>query len=113
VSDVVQTSGEGVAVGSSFRFHQTVSAGGRTFESEVEVEVLELTIDSISWRVEDKFQERSVSLTVEPSGEGSTVTQVTKALFKRKPDLLTRTMYPTMAKRVFQDQFRHLADHFA
>jgi uncharacterized protein YndB with AHSA1/START domain len=111
VTDVTQTAGDGVSPGSRFRFHQTVSAGGRTFESDVDVEVLELTGDSITWRVEDKFQERTVSLTVEPSGDGTTVTQVTRAAFKRKPDFLTKTMYPTMAKRVFQDQFRHLADH--
>lgn len=113
VTDVVQLSGDGVAPGSRFRFHQTVSAGGRTFESDVDVEVLELTTDTITWRIEDRFQERIVSLTVEPSGEGSMVTQVTEAGFKRKPDLLTKTMYPRLAKRTFRDQFQRLAGHLS
>ena len=113
VTDVVQTAGEGVAAGSRFRFHQSVSAGGRTFESDVDVEVLELGSDSITWQIEDKFQVRTVSLIVEPSGAGSTVTQITEAGFKRKPDMLTKTMYPRLAKGTFKDQFARLAEHLA
>lgn len=113
VTDVAQLSGDGVAPGSRFRFHQTVSAGGRSFESDVDVEVLGMTSDSITWRIEDRFQERTVTLRVEPSGEGSMVTQITEAGFKRKPNFLTRTMYPTLAKRTFKDQFERLADHLA
>lgn len=113
VTEVLQLSGDGVAKGSRFRFHQTVSAGGRTFESDVDVEVLDMTSNAITWRIEDKFQERTVTLRVEPSGEGSIVTQITEAGFRRKPDFLTRTMYPTLAKRTFKDQFERLADHLA
>lgn len=113
VTDVMQLSGEGVAPGSRFRFHQTVSAGGRIFESEVDVEVLALSSDSITWKIEDKFQVRTVSLTVEPSDGGSTVTQITDAGFKRKPDFLTKTMYPSLAKRTFRDQFERLAEHLS
>lgn len=113
VTNVVQMDGEGVAPGSKFRFHQSVSAGGRTFESDVDVEVLDLSDESITWRIEDKFQVRTVSLTVEPAGEGTTVTQITEAGFKRKPDFLTKTMYPRLAKRTFQDQFQRLAEHLS
>ncbi|HET9259170.1 MAG TPA: SRPBCC family protein [Acidimicrobiia bacterium] len=113
VTEVVQISGDGVAPGSRFGFHQTVATGGRTFESDVEVEVVEMTRDSITWRIEDKFQERTVSLIVEPSGQGSMVTQITEAGFKRKPDLLTKTMYPILARRTFRDQFERLAEHLA
>jgi hypothetical protein len=112
VTDAVLTSGDGVAVGSRFRFHQAVSAGGRHFESDVDVEVLELGERTITWRVEDRFQQRTVSLTVEPDGDGSRVTQRTEAEFKRKPDLLTRLGYPLLAKRTFRDQFRHLEARF-
>lgn len=111
VTDVVQLSGDGVAPGSRFRFHQTVSAAGRTFESDVDVEVLDLAADSITWKIEDKFQERTVSLKVEQSEGGSTVTQITDAGFKRKPDILTKTLYPALAKKTFRDQFGRLADH--
>jgi hypothetical protein len=111
VTDVRQTSGEGVAVGSAFTFHQTVEAGGRQLESDVKVEVVGIGDRSIRWRVEDRFQTRDISLTVAPDGDGSTVTQTTTARFKRKPGVLTRWAYPRLAKRTFKDQFRRLGVH--
>ena len=113
VTDVRQTSGEGVAVGSAFAFHQTVEAGGRQLESDVEVEVVEVGERSIRWRVEDRFQTRDIRLTVAPDEDASTVSQTTTARFKRKPSLVTRWAYPRLAKRTLKDQFRHLATHFA
>ncbi len=113
VTDAIQTSGDGVELGATFRFHQEVSAAGRHFESDVDVEVVELDGRSITWKVEDRFQLRTVSITVEPDGDGCLVTQRTFPVFKRKPDLLTRLGYPTMAKRVFRDQFRHLEEYLA
>ena len=111
VSSVEQVSGDGVAVGSEFRFHQTVEAGGRTLQSDVDVEVLELGDRSIVWRVEDRFQVREIGVTVTPDGDSSKVTQTTKASFKRKPGL-ARWAYPRMARRVLRDQLARLADHF-
>lgn len=113
VTDVVQTSGDGVEVGARFRFRQTVEAAGRHLESDVDVEVMELGANTVTWTVEDKFQTRTVTLTVEPDDDGSQVSQTTIARFKRKPDLLTRWGYPVMAKRVFRDQFQHLHEHLA
>jgi len=112
VSDVVQISGDGVEVGARFRFHQVVEAGGRSLTSDVDVEVLDLTEDSISWRVEDKFQVRDVQVSVTGTDSGSEVTQTTSAAFKRKPGV-AKWLYPTLAKRTFRDQFQHLSEHFA
>ncbi len=109
---MVQTAGEGVEVGSKFRFHQVIEASGRTLQSDVDVEVLDLTEDSISWRVEDKFQVRDVQVSVTGTGSGSEVTQTTSAAFKRKPGV-AKWLYPTLAKRTFRDQFQHLSEHFA
>lgn len=112
VTDVTQTAGDGVAVGSRFTFHQLVEARGRTLESDVEVEVTDLDERTIGWRVEDRFQTREVSLRVTPDGEGSKVTQTTAATFKRKPGI-AKWVYPMLAKRTFKDQFSRLAAHFA
>lgn len=111
VRDVTQTEGQDVEVGSRFEFHQTVRARGQTLESDVAVEVLEVDDRMIRWRVEDRFQTREIELTVVPDGEGTTITQVTKASFKRKPGLV-KWVYPMMAKRTFTDQFSRLATHF-
>ena len=112
VSDVVQTAGEGVEVGSKFRFHQVIEASGRTLQSDVDVEVLEVGQRSIRWRVEDKFQVRDVQVSVTGTDSGSEVTQTTSAAFKRKPGV-AKWLYPTLAKRTFRDQFHHLSEHFA
>jgi hypothetical protein len=112
VTDVRQTAGEGVAVGSRFIFHQVVEARGRSLESDVEVEVTGLDGHAIGWRVEDRFQIREVNLRVDPDGEGSKVTQTTAATFKRKPGV-AKWVYPMLAKRTFKDQFARLAAHFS
>ncbi|HEX6286766.1 MAG TPA: SRPBCC family protein [Acidimicrobiia bacterium] len=112
VTGVTQIDGDGVAVGSRFEFHQTVETGGRTLESDVEVEVVGLTENSVRWRVEDRFQIRDVTLTVEPHGSGTKVRQQTIATFKQAPGL-ARWLYPLLARRTFRDQFSRLAEHFA
>lgn len=112
VTDVTQVNGTGVSVGSSFRFHQAVEMRGRSLESDVEVEVVELGERSIRWRVEDRFQVRDVLVEVKPRGEGALVTQTTTAMFKRKPGV-ARWLYPMLARRTFKDQFRRLTDHFS
>ncbi|HXV71911.1 MAG TPA: SRPBCC family protein [Acidimicrobiia bacterium] len=112
VTGVNQTEGDGVGLGSRFEFHQTVEAGGRKLESDVEVEVVGLTEDSVRWRVEDRFQIRDVTLTVEPHGNGTRVRQRTLATFKRDPGL-ARWLYPFLARRTFRDQFSRLAAHYS
>ena len=112
VSAVRQTSGDGVAVGSTFEFHQSVEAGGKRLESDVQVEILELGDRSVRWRVEDRFQRRDIRLQVGPDRDGSKVTQTTAATFKRKPGL-AKWLYPLLAKRTLKDQFTHLADHLS
>jgi hypothetical protein len=112
VTGVIQIGGDGVQVGSRFRFHQEVEMSGRTLQSEVDVEIVELGNRSIRWRVEDKFQIRDVHLMVEPDGDSSRVTQTTTAVFKRPPGI-AKWLYPRLAKRTFRDQFDHLAEHFS
>lgn len=56
VTAVTQVQGDGVELGSRFRFRQTVKTGGRTLESDVDVEVVGLTNRTIEWRVEDRFR---------------------------------------------------------
>jgi hypothetical protein len=111
VSAVFQIEGDGIAVGSRFRFHQTVQARGRPLESDVEVEVVELGDRSIVWEVEDRFQTRVISLSVTDDDDESLVTQTTTASFKGKPGL-ARWVYPMMARRVFRDQLGRLAEHY-
>ncbi len=113
VTDVAQINGVGVGVGSSFRFHQRVEAQGRTLDSDVDVEIVELGERSIRWRVEDRFQVRDVVVKVDTDGDGSKVTQTTTAMFKRRPGLLTRWGYPVLARRTFKDQFSRLAAQFS
>jgi hypothetical protein len=113
VTNVTQTEGAGVAVGSQFRFHQTVETGGKTLESDVDVEVVGLTEDSVRWRVEDRFQVRDVTVTIEPDGDGTRVRQQTLATFKKDPGLITRWLYPLLARKTFRDQFTRLAEHYA
>jgi hypothetical protein len=112
VTGAGQVEGDGVQVGSTFRFHQEVELGGRTLKSDGDVEILELGERSIRWRVEDRFQIRDVLLVVEPHGDGCRVTQTTTAAFKRRPGI-AQWLYPRLAKRTLRDQFDHLAEHFS
>lgn len=111
VTDVEQVEGDGVEVGSRFRFHQSVEAGGRTLESNVEVEVVELGERAIGWRVEDRFQNREIRLEVSGEGASSLLTQTTSASFKRRPGI-SRWLYPRLARKGFKEQFDRLAEHF-
>lgn len=113
VTAVTQVEGDGVGLGARFRFHQTVKAGGRTLESDVDVEVVGLTEDSVHWRVEDSFQIRDITLSVEPYGERTKIRQETLATFKKDPGLVTRWLYPLLARKTFRDQFGRLAKHYA
>jgi hypothetical protein len=102
-----------VAAGSRFRYTQHLDRPGRgriTFDGEVEI--LELTDRSIEWRVSDRFQERIISCTVEPTADGSRVTQTTRASFRGSPGV-ARYLYPLMAKRTLRDQLDHLRGHFS
>jgi len=112
VTDVEQVAGNGVSVGSRFRFHQSVEMRGRRLDSDVEVGVLSVGENGIAWEVEDRFQMRHVVLRVEPADGGSTVTQETTATFKRKPGL-AKWLYPMLARRTFRDQFASLAERFS
>ena len=112
VRNVTQTAGDGVEVGARFHFDQSVEARGSVLESAVDVEIIELAERRVVWNVDDRFQTRQISLSVEPLGDGSRVTQTTKASFKRKPGI-AKLLYPTLAKRTFRDQFAHLVEHFA
>lgn len=109
VTDVHQVERDGVELGARFEFHQSVKAGGRNLESDVNVEIVELGAQRVRWRVEDRFQVRDVLLCVEPDGSGSRVIQTTAAAFKRKPGL-ARWLYPMLARRTFRNQFRLLGD---
>ena len=112
VTNVTQTDGEGVEVGARFHFDQKVEARGRVLESGVDVEIVDLGERRVAWSVDDRFQTRQITLSVEPRGAGCRVTQTTTASFKRKPGM-AKWVYPTLAKRTFQDQFSHLVEHFA
>lgn len=112
VSSISQVEGDGVEPGARFQFHQTVRTGGQTLESDVDVEVVALTDDSVRWRVEDRFQIRDITLTVETHGAGSKVRQQTLATFKKDPGL-ARWLYPFLARRTFRDQFSRLAEYFS
>ena len=113
VETVEMVEGDGVAVGTRFRFHQHLDRpGGGRIQFDGEVEVIELGERSIGWSVTDRFQDRSIQLRVEPEGEGSRVTQRTAATFHRPPGA-ARWAYPWLARRTFKDQFSRLAAHFA
>lgn len=112
VSDVDQTSGNGVELGATFEFRQKIEVRGQELVSDVSAEVVELGERHIRWRVEDRFQIRDVLLKVDENGPGSKVTQTTTAAFRQKPGL-ARWLYPLLARRTFKDQFRHLGERFA
>jgi hypothetical protein len=104
---------EPVGVGSKFRFHQHLDRpGGQRIHFDVDVELTHLDGHSVSWTVSDRFQDRVITIDVEPAQGGSRITQVTRAAFKRPPGL-TRWVYPLLARRIFKDQFRHLAARYA
>jgi hypothetical protein len=111
VADVTQVEGDGVAVGSRFRFRQTVEAGRRILESEVEVEIVELGDTFIVWSAEDRFQTRVIRLEVSGEDDRSVITQTTSAVFKRKPGL-ARWLYPRLARKGFRQQFDRLVAHY-
>jgi hypothetical protein len=112
VERVELVEGEGIAVGTRFRFHQHFDPPGRErIHFDVDLGVIGLGENSITWLASDKFQTREITLTVEPDGAGSKVTQVTKAAFRRSPGL-ARFVYPRLARRTFGEQFEHLAEHF-
>ena len=113
VETVDQLAGEGVEVGARFRFHQHLDRPRQErMQFDVDLEVIDLEEHSITWKARDRFQERIISLTVEPHQTGSKITQVTTATFLRPPGL-ARWVYPTLARRIFRDQFERLARHFA
>jgi Polyketide cyclase / dehydrase and lipid transport len=112
VETVDQLEGDGPHVGARFRFHQHLDRPRQErMQFDVDVEVIEMGERTITWRANDRFQERIITLTVEPEGSGSKITQVTKATFLRPPGL-ARWVYPTLARRIFREQFRRLAEHF-
>ena len=112
VDTVVMLTPEPVAVGSRFRFHQHLDRpGGQRLEFDVDVEITHLDEDSVTWRVEDRFQERDITMTVTQIDSGCFVAQTTRARFKRKPGL-AKWAYPVMARRIFRKQFRALEERF-
>ena len=112
VETVEMLAGEGIEVGARFRFHQHLDRpGGQRLQFDVDVEVVGLGEDVITWLATDRFQEREITLRVEPRGQGSRITQVTRASFRRPPGL-ARWVYPRLARRIFARQFQSLAARF-
>jgi uncharacterized protein YndB with AHSA1/START domain len=104
-------SGDGTSPGSVFRYRQHLTTGRRKVEFEGETTVVERTENSITWLVADRFQQRRITLQVEPHGDGTRITQVTQASFLRPPGIM-RWLYPLGAKRILRKQFAHLAKRF-
>ena len=112
VETVDLVEGSKVDVGTRFRFHQHLDRpGADRMEFDVDVEVIEMGERTITWEVRDRFQTRTISLTVEPEGSGSRITQVTRATFLRPPGM-AKWLYPLMARRIFAGQFRDLGAYF-
>jgi hypothetical protein len=112
VERVDMVNGKTILPGARFRFHQHLDRpGGERLQFDVDVEVIEVGEHSIRWRADDRFQTRDIMLWVEPDGDGSLITQETRAAFKRKPGM-TRWIYPALARRIFKKQFEDLAGHF-
>jgi uncharacterized protein YndB with AHSA1/START domain len=112
VETVELVAGEDLGVGTRFRFHQHLDRpGGERMQFDVEVEIVELGEHTITWLATDRFQDRQITIDVEPEGQGSRITQVTRPAFRRPPGL-ARWVYPFLARRVFTRQFRDLAAHF-
>jgi hypothetical protein len=110
VDSVELVEGDG-GIGSRFRFHQHLDRGDKRIEFDVDAEVVELTETMIRWQIKDRYQERDIIMTVEPDGDGSRVTQTTRANFLKNPGL-AKWAYPFIAKRTFRDQFDQLQKHF-
>jgi len=112
VETVELVEGSGVAVGARFRFHQHLDRpGGERLQFDVDLEVISIGDRTITWLATDRLQTREISLTVEPDGDGTRITQVTKPIFRRRPGLV-RWLYPRLARRTFANQFEKLAEHF-
>jgi uncharacterized protein YndB with AHSA1/START domain len=104
--------GHQVEVGTRFRFHQHLDRpGADRMQFDVDVEVVDMGEHSITWEAKDRFQTRQISLAVQPEGDGSRVTQVTRATFHRPPGS-RKWLYPLLARRIFGKQFRELAAYF-
>lgn len=114
VDSVELVDGDDIGVGTTFHFHQHVERpGGKRLEFDANVEVISLDAGAIAWKVEDRFQTRSIEVTVVPEGDGTRITQKTRASFHKKPKLTARYGYPIVARRTLKDQFHHLAEYFA
>lgn len=112
VDSAEMTSEGDIGIGSTFRYTQHLDRpGGRRVIFDGDVEIVALDTSSIRWHVTDRFQDRTVTCVVEPSGDGSVVTQTTEAAFRRPPGV-ARLAYPLMARRTLRDQLRHLRAHF-
>jgi len=112
VETVDLVEGDGIAVGTKFRFHQHLDRpGGNRLQFDADLEITALGESSITWLAGDRFQTREIELRVEPDDAGSKVTQMTRATFRNPPGL-ARFAYPFLARRTFRDQFRHLIAHF-
>jgi hypothetical protein len=112
VETVELVEGEGIAVGTRFRFHQHLDRpGGERMRFDGDVEIIGLDDNSITWKTTDRYQTREIHLIVEADGNDSKVTQVTRASFHRSPGL-ARWVYPRLARRTFAGQFENLAKHF-
>lgn len=112
VDTVEQVSDDGVQAGSRFRFHQHLDRLRRArLEFDVEVEVVALNGRSITWNTTDRFQTRTITVTVEPDGTGSRITQVTQASFVKPPGAV-KWVYPIVARRTLKQQFADLAAYF-
>lgn len=112
VETVELVDGSGIEVGSRFRFHQHLDRpGAERMQFDVDVEVVDMGENSITWEANDRFQTRQIKLAVEPEGTGSRITQVTTATFRRPPGL-RKWLYPLLARRIFSKQFGDLAAYF-
>jgi len=105
--------GDGVEVGSKFRFHQHLERGGKRVEFDATVEIISVGERSIEWKVDDRFQTRMIDITVEPEREGTLIRQTTGASFHKKPSLTVRYGYPILARRTLKLQFEQLAEYLA
>jgi uncharacterized protein YndB with AHSA1/START domain len=104
--------GRPVEVGTRFRFHQHLDRpGAERMQFDVDVEVVDIGERSITWEAKDRFQTRQINLTVQPEGNGSRITQVTRATFHLPPGS-RKWLYPLLARRIFTKQFRDLASYF-
>jgi hypothetical protein len=108
VETIEMVEGDTILPGARFRFHQHLDRPGDRIQFDVDVVVVELGDRFIRWRAEDRFQVRDITLSVEPEGTGSRITQETRPVFKRKPGM-ARWLYPALARRIFKKQFRDLA----